>query len=126
MAQMEVICERLGTPNEAVWPGVSKLRDWFEPNKQIPPRDKSWWRREFAPVGNQGAELLSALLRFDPRQRVTARQALEHEYWASEPRPCEVEKLPRKGGGEKAMAVVEGKVPGEVDEKFRGVARKLF
>ena len=125
IAQMEVICTALGTPNEEVWPGVSKLKGWFAPTKQIPPRDKAWFRSQFATVRSSGADFIASLLKFDPRKRATARSALEHEYWAADPRPVPVDKLPKKGGGVKKMAAEQTKAPGEVDEKFKGVARKL-
>ncbi|RMZ82856.1 hypothetical protein DV737_g1901, partial [Chaetothyriales sp. CBS 132003] len=125
IAQIETICMALGTPNEDVWPGVSKLRGWFAPSKQIPPRDRTWFRQQFATVGPSGADLIANMLKFDPRKRATARTTLEHEYWAAEPRPVPADKLPKKGGGTKKAAAEQTKVPGELDERFKGVAKKL-
>jgi cyclin-dependent kinase 7 len=127
ISQVEVICKALGTPKESNWPGVSKLRGWFEPTEQVPLRDRAWYRSQFATVGPLGADLIQLLLKFDPRKRATAKGALEHEYWAAEPRPAAKEKLPKKGGGPEKMAAEQVKAPGAVvnKQKFEGVARKL-
>ncbi|RMZ80729.1 hypothetical protein DV738_g2593, partial [Chaetothyriales sp. CBS 135597] len=125
IAQIETICAALGTPNEDIWPGVSKLRGWFAPTKQLPPRDRTWFRQQFATVGPSGADLMAEMLKFDPRKRATARSTLEHEYWAAEPRPVPVDKLPKKGGNTKSTAAEQAKVAAELDQRFKGVAKKL-
>jgi cyclin-dependent kinase 7 len=92
IAQIEKICEAVGTPTEEVWPGVSKLKDWFQPTKQVPVRDKTFFSRMFPTAGSVGIDLLMSMLKLDPRQRLTAKAALEHEWWTTEPR----RKLKRK------------------------------
>ncbi|KAF7062433.1 hypothetical protein CFC21_069035 [Triticum aestivum] len=68
----------LGTPNEQTWPGVSSLPDY----KSAFPR---WQAEDLATVVPNlepvGLDLLSKMLRFEPNKRITARQALEHEYF---------------------------------------------
>ncbi|KAK1653579.1 hypothetical protein QYE76_071384 [Lolium multiflorum] len=68
----------LGTPTEQTWPGVSSLPDY----KSAFPK---WQAEELATVvpnlGSVGLDLLSKMLRFEPSKRITARQALEHEYF---------------------------------------------
>ena len=126
--QIEKICEMVGTPTEDNWPGVSKLRDWFEPVHQMPLRDRAYFNTLFPTVGPDGVDLLMAMLKLDPRQRVTAKGALEHKYWQADPRPTDSDKLPKKGGGAENMAKSEVHAPGAVvvdEDKFKGVARKL-
>lgn len=128
IAQVEKICEAVGTPAEENWPGVSKLPHYFEPEKKIPVRDKNFYTRLFPTAGNEGVDLLMGMLKLDPRRRPTARQSLEHEWWRAEPRPTDKERLPKQGGGAKVMGQAEAKAPGAVvdENKYKGVARKLF
>ncbi|RLN39544.1 hypothetical protein C2845_PM01G01020 [Panicum miliaceum] len=68
----------LGTPNEQSWPGVSCLPDF----KTAFPR---WSAQDLATIVPNlepaGLDLLSKMLRYEPSKRITARQALEHEYF---------------------------------------------
>jgi cyclin-dependent kinase 7 len=129
LGQIEAICKRIGTPNEDNWPGVSKLKDWFDPKTQQPLRDKSHFMKMLPTAGSSAVDFLMALMPLNPLKRATAKQALQHSYFTSEPRPTETHKLPRKGGGGiEAMAASEVQKPGQVgaEDKYKGVARKLF
>jgi cyclin-dependent kinase 7 len=81
--------------NLPVWPGCSSLPGHaeFEPRKPQP------WR-SIIPSGaaSDGAlDLLSQLVVYDPLRRLTADQALQHRWFASEPKPTPPEKLPLPG-----------------------------
>jgi cyclin-dependent kinase 7 len=126
IAQLDKICEAVGTPNESNWPGVSKLPNYFESEKKIPVHGKPFYANYFPTAGAAGQDLLMNMLQLDPRKRVTAKGALEHEWWHAEPRPTEKANLPKQGGGPEKMAEETTKAPGAVsDERFKGVARKL-
>ncbi|KAL5664626.1 hypothetical protein ACJX0J_024734, partial [Zea mays] len=68
----------LGTPNEQSWPVVSCLPDF----KTAFPK---WQSQDLATIVPNlepaGLDLLSKMLRYEPSKRITARQALEHEYF---------------------------------------------
>ncbi len=69
----------MGTPDEHCWPGVRELPDWKETFPKWRPRPLS----EVAPTLDPlGLDLLSRMLVYDPAQRVTAREALTHPYFA--------------------------------------------
>nr|CAB3497264.1 unnamed protein product [Digitaria exilis] len=68
----------LGTPNEQTWPGVSYLPDFKSAFPKWPAQDLATVVPNLEPAG---LDLLSKMLRYEPSKRITARQALEHEYF---------------------------------------------
>lgn len=126
IAQIDKICEAVGTPTEENWPGVSQLPNYVASEKNVPVRGRDFYTSMFPTAGNVGVDLLMAMLKLDPRKRVTALGVLEHAWWQTEPRPTERENLPKQGGGAEKMGEDQAKAPGIVDDgKYKGVARKL-
>eukprot|EP00232_Nephroselmis_pyriformis_P019008 CAMPEP_0182893668 /NCGR_PEP_ID=MMETSP0034_2-20130328/24611_1 /TAXON_ID=156128 /ORGANISM="Nephroselmis pyriformis, Strain CCMP717" /LENGTH=297 /DNA_ID=CAMNT_0025027425 /DNA_START=223 /DNA_END=1116 /DNA_ORIENTATION=- len=72
------IFRTLGTPNEERWPGVSNLPDY----KTTFP---SWNSKDLAAVVPAlcpaGLDLLQKMLIYEPSKRISARTAIEHEYF---------------------------------------------
>ncbi|XP_010933901.1 cell division control protein 2 homolog A isoform X3 [Elaeis guineensis] len=68
----------LGTPNEETWPGVTSLPDFKSAFPKWPPKDLATVAPNLEPAG---IDLLSKMLRLEPSKRITARKALEHEYF---------------------------------------------
>ena len=62
---------------------------------------------------------------YDPSKRLTTRGCLEHEWWSLEPRPTDKDRLPKRAKEEATMAKALGRAQGELDDKFKSVARKL-
>ena len=72
----------LGTPNETLWPGVSKLPDFKEDMfPKWPPRPI----REAVPhpdrLDDKGVDLIARCMAYPPAQRLSARAALAHPYF---------------------------------------------
>ncbi|EXJ95241.1 CMGC/CDK/CDC2 protein kinase [Capronia coronata CBS 617.96] len=70
----------LGTPDEAIWPGVTSFPDF----KTTFPK----WRREplskiVPSLEPAGLELLEAMLEYDPAHRISAKAACNHPYFAA-------------------------------------------
>ncbi|KAJ8352878.1 hypothetical protein SKAU_G00243540 [Synaphobranchus kaupii] len=76
--QLFRIFKKLGTPDEEVWPGVSRLPDYKSRFPRWSPQDLSKVTPKLQP---SGLELLQQLLRYDPSQRVSAKAALTHPYF---------------------------------------------
>jgi len=77
--QLYKIFRQLGTPNEDVWPGVSQIQDW---NNAFP----KWCKTPFAKnvtdnLETSGMELLEKFLAYDPKDRISAKMALEHAFF---------------------------------------------
>jgi cyclin-dependent kinase 7 len=124
--QVSLICQAIGTPTEENWPGVTKLEGYTVPESVTPVRGKDHYLAMFGTAGSEGVDLLMGMLILDPQKRITARETLEHGWWASEPKPTKKEDLPKKGGGEKQVGEDLKRRPGVLDdERGSKVARKL-
>ena len=73
-----ILCSILGTPSEQDWPGVTSFPD-FKPS--FP----KWNRTDIANIVTSlddiGLDLLEALLVYDPAGRMSAKQAVIHQYF---------------------------------------------
>ncbi|PVI03800.1 serine/threonine-protein kinase crk1 [Periconia macrospinosa] len=129
---LSVIAELFGIPTEADWPGVSKLRHWEVAFGSAPPKRPqplSHWRQRLPLMGDDGIDLLRAMMTMNPSKRLTARDVLKHPYWTNLPRPTKKENLPHGGDedAEKKKAIDDLKRRGGDLETGRSdkVARKL-
>lgn len=73
----------MGTPNEDVWPGVSTLPNfknvqWTQHSKQDLHAIIKYLDQV---LDDTGMDLLYRLLTYDPTQRISAIQALKHDYF---------------------------------------------
>jgi cyclin-dependent kinase 2 len=75
------IFQKLGTPSEQVWPGLSDLPDFKASFPKWPVRPWAQIRNTKAQVGLDGIDLLEQLMCYDPRKRLSARKALQHTYF---------------------------------------------
>ncbi|KAG4931826.1 hypothetical protein AAZX31_17G248600 [Glycine max] len=77
LQQLLHIFRLLGTPNEDVWPGVSKLMNWHE-YPQWNPQSLS---TAVPSLDELGLDLLSQMLKYEPSKRISAKKAMEHAYF---------------------------------------------
>nr|QZZ92776.1 cyclin-dependent kinase B 1;2 [Larix kaempferi] len=75
--QLMSIFKFLGTPNEEVWPGVTKMKDWHI-YPEWRPQDISRAVPEMEP---SGVDLLTKMLVYEPSKRISAKKALQHPYF---------------------------------------------
>jgi serine/threonine protein kinase len=75
------IFQKLGTPTEQIWPGVSELPDFKATFPKWPPRGWNNIRNTAAQVGPDGIDLLERLMCYDPKRRLSARRAVQHGYF---------------------------------------------
>ncbi|XP_020212267.1 cyclin-dependent kinase G-2 [Cajanus cajan] len=97
--QIDKIFRILGTPNETIWPGFSELprvKVKFVKNQYNLLR-KKFPATSFtgSPVlSDSGFDLLNKLLTYDPEKRITAEEALNHEWFREVPLPKSKEFMP--------------------------------
>ncbi|XP_015882342.3 uncharacterized protein LOC107418181 isoform X1 [Ziziphus jujuba] len=90
--QLDKIFKTLGTPNETVWPGFSKLPG---AKAKFVRQPFNTLRKKFpaasftgSPVlSDLGFDLLSKLLTYDPEKRITVEDALNHDWFREAPLP---------------------------------------
>ncbi|EQC38020.1 CMGC/CDK/CDC2 protein kinase [Saprolegnia diclina VS20] len=73
----------LGTPDEGMWPGVSSLPDYKVSFPQWQPQP---WSAIVPALDPIGIDLLSRMLVYEPRQRISAKQAMSHPWFNDLPR----------------------------------------
>ncbi|KAF5955861.1 hypothetical protein HYC85_008717 [Camellia sinensis] len=77
LQQLLHIFRLLGTPNEQVWPGVSKLMNWHEYPQWNPQKLSS----AVPNLDEDGQDLLLKMLQYEPSKRISAKKAMEHPYF---------------------------------------------
>lgn len=77
--QLFKIFRQLGTPSEEVWPGVTQLQDWnasFPTWKKVP-----YQNIVFDHLDHKGMDLLERFLMYSPKDRINAKESLNHPYF---------------------------------------------
>lgn len=84
--QYAVILQELGTPNEKIWPGVSKLPGMKKCSFAEHPYNQL--RNRFgSSLSDKGFDLMNRFLTYDPVRRITAEVGITHEYFQQDPQP---------------------------------------
>ncbi|XP_061346833.1 cyclin-dependent kinase E-1-like [Gastrolobium bilobum] len=88
--QLDKIFKVLGHPTLEKWPCLANLPYWQQDLQHIQGHkydNTSLYNAVHLPPKSPAYDLLSKMLEYDPRKRITAAQALEHEYFKIEPLP---------------------------------------
>ncbi|KAJ7945137.1 Cyclin-dependent kinase [Quillaja saponaria] len=88
--QLDKIFKVLGHPTLEKWPMLAHLPHWHQDLQHIQGHkydNASLYNVVHLSPKSPAYDLLSKMLEYDPRKRITAAQALEHEYFRIEPLP---------------------------------------
>ncbi|KZT00647.1 Pkinase-domain-containing protein [Laetiporus sulphureus 93-53] len=91
--QLDKIWRLCGTPTQYTWPGYDALPG-CEGVKKFAPYPRQL-RNLYEAIGPETVDLLDKLLTCNPRERITAEQALDHDYFWTDPLPADPKTLPR-------------------------------
>ncbi|KAF8983349.1 hypothetical protein BGZ46_010471 [Entomortierella lignicola] len=83
--QLEKIFKLLGMPNDKIWPGYSKLPLASHVPNFVQPYNLLRSRLPY--LTENGLDLMSRMLTYDPIKRITAEEALQHPYFSEAPPP---------------------------------------
>lgn len=116
MDQLKTIFRALGTPTEEEWPGHTKLPDYVSVGQfpRTPLRDL------FTAASGDALNLLSKCIIYEPRRRISARDALNHPYFFALPYPTHPSKLPKTAAQTAASSRPLDEVDGNVDPSGGG------
>lgn len=90
--QFQKIIEVMGTPNLKNWPSLNKYPEFVSFTQQITQTyssNLSQWYKMIGGENKQCLELLYGLLKYDPEVRLTADQALVHNFFLELPKVTE-------------------------------------
>ncbi|CAH8391152.1 unnamed protein product [Eruca vesicaria subsp. sativa] len=89
--QVKKIYELCGSPDGNNWPGVSEMPLYKRSEPALPLQRRvieTYWHFDA-----HALELLECMLVLDPSKRISAKDALDSDYFWSEPLPCEPKRL---------------------------------
>ncbi|KAG0747794.1 hypothetical protein G6F57_003897 [Rhizopus arrhizus] len=77
--QLQKIFRILGTPSEQTWPGISQLSEYKQPHVIYPQQNIT---QVLPNIDVCGLDLLNRMLQYQPQLRISAKDALNHSYFA--------------------------------------------
>ncbi|XP_014004409.1 cyclin-dependent kinase 10 [Oncorhynchus tshawytscha] len=90
--QVDLIVQLLGTPNENIWPGFTRLPLVGQYSLRKQPYNNL--KNKFTWLSDAGLRLLNLLFMYNPLRRATAKDCLESSYFKEKPLPCEADLMP--------------------------------
>ncbi|GJZ50878.1 agamous-like MADS-box protein AGL80 [Tanacetum coccineum] len=115
--QVTKIFELCGSADESNWPGCSRLPLYhkYKPSRLMKRRVKEVFRQ----FDRNALELLEKMLTLDPSLRISAKDALDAEYFWADPLPCDPKSLPKYESSHEFQTKNKRKQQRELEEKAK-------
>jgi len=85
--QFQKICDLLGRPSPELWPNMKKLPDYGKLAEPLKCKDLNKLWTKLPRLNQSGFDLINSMLFFDPLQRISAQDALNHPFFLETPYP---------------------------------------
>ncbi|KAJ8515266.1 hypothetical protein ONZ45_g7299 [Pleurotus djamor] len=105
---LAMIFKLLGPPTHMSWPDYTSLP--LAKTLSLPSPQPPQFRQKFPHLTSAGIDLMMAMLSYDPEQRITAEEALQHPYFSESPLPKHPDlfgSFPSAAAGEKKRRVFD-------------------
>ncbi|TMW65675.1 hypothetical protein Poli38472_008317 [Pythium oligandrum] len=94
MDQLDKIFKLLGRPTDHIWPGMSSLPHADKLSFDATRYSFNHLAKLLPDLSERGLDLLNRLLTYDPEERITAQEAMQHPYFREKPFPQEASMMP--------------------------------
>ncbi|XP_073966486.1 cyclin-dependent kinase 20-like, partial [Choristoneura fumiferana] len=91
--QLAIVLQHLGTPTEESWPGHADLPDFHKIT--FPPSDPTPWPELLPGLEPDAVELVKSFLCYDADKRISAKEALRHQWFHTRPLPVSLADMPK-------------------------------
>ena len=91
--QLNIVFKELGTPNDKIWPGYSEL-PLAKKIAFVEYPYNNLHNRLGKKLGKSGFDLINRFLTYCPERRITAEEALNHEFFKESPKPVDPAMFP--------------------------------
>ena len=109
--QLGIVIRILGSPSEKVWPGVNELPDF---SKITFPDTKPIDLESIVPDATpEAVDLFKQFVKYDSAKRMSAKNALQHEYFSSSPLAATLAEMPNpkeKRGSNQSKPEIQAEV----------------
>jgi len=94
--QLQKIFNLCGDATDENWPKIAdECPNWHMFQPKAGEARLSRLRQRFQTFHRNALDLVEKMLTLDPKKRITAKEALDHDYFWEEPLPCDPEQLPK-------------------------------
>ena len=110
--QLGIVIRILGSPTEKVWPGVHELPDF---SKITFPDTKPINLESIVPdAPKEAVDLFKEFVKYDGAKRMTARNALQHDYFSTQPLAATLAEMPapkeKRSSSQKSQPEIQAEV----------------